>query len=574
MQRPPTQLRTKPKHLQARPYADVLILGGGINGIATFRDLALQGVDVALVELKDFASGTSSASSHMIHGGLRYLENGEFRLVKESVVERNRLLRLAPHYVRPLETTIPIFRTFSGLVSSPIRMVLRNRGKSAHERGALLIKIGLTIYDTFSSVGKQMPRHKFRGKRKTLLEYPRINSEVKYSASYFDASVQKPERLALDVLQDGVDAGGGRARAVNYVGAVGRGATLDSVRLQDADSGALFDFTSKVVLNATGPWVDLTNSTFGHESEFIGATKGSHIVLDHPELLQSINSKEIFFENSDGRIVLIHPINGMLLVGTTDEMHRAEYNPVCTDNDIQYFIDIVGHIFPNVDVNRSHVVFTFSGLRPLPKQDETSPGVVSRDYRLEETTLGRLPFLSLIGGKWTTFRALAEALTDDILLRLSVTRATSTKDLPIGGGKRYPRTEGERASWREATQSDCPINVIERMFERYGTRASEVLAAMPPQPRELTGAPGYYREELAHLARTEAVVHLDDLILRRTSIAFEGLRGPEILDQVTQAVAAELEWDEERCAFEITRAAEILRLQHRISIGQKESPLV
>ena len=200
--------------LAARPHADVLILGGGINGLATFRDLAMQGVDVALVERADYISGASAASSHMIHGGVRYLENGEFRLVHEAVTERNSLLKIAPHYVRPLQTTIPIFSTFSGLLSAPLRFLRHGKGKP-RERGAALIKIGLVIYDSFSRGGGQVPRHAFLGRTRSLAELPDLNPKVKYTATYWDASVHDPERLAIDVLRDGTRAGGDRARAAN-----------------------------------------------------------------------------------------------------------------------------------------------------------------------------------------------------------------------------------------------------------------------------------------------------------------------------------------------------------------------
>ena len=153
------------------PRAQVLVIGGGINGIGTFRDLALQGVDVVLVERNDFVSGASAASSHMIHGGIRYLENGEFRLVKESVHERNGLLKIAPHYVKPLQTTIPIFSTFSGILAAPLRFLTHKQGKPK-ERGAFLIKIGLTIYDSFSRDGGTVPRHQFHGRKKSLAELP------------------------------------------------------------------------------------------------------------------------------------------------------------------------------------------------------------------------------------------------------------------------------------------------------------------------------------------------------------------------------------------------------------------
>lgn len=198
--------RADVRELRMRPSADVLVIGGGINGLATFRDLALQGVDVALVERADYLSGASSASSHMIHGGIRYLENGEFRLVNESVHERNRLLRNAPHYVRPLQTTIPIYSTFSGILSAPLRLLTHKQG-TPRERGALLIKVGLVLYDSFSRDGGTVPRHQFHGRGRSLAALPQLNPTVKYTATYFDASVNEPERLGLDVLADGIAAG-------------------------------------------------------------------------------------------------------------------------------------------------------------------------------------------------------------------------------------------------------------------------------------------------------------------------------------------------------------------------------
>ncbi|MBC7441269.1 MAG: FAD-dependent oxidoreductase, partial [Ramlibacter sp.] len=205
--------------IQNRPRAQVLIIGAGINGIATFRDLALQGVDVAIVDKGDYVSGASSASSHMIHGGVRYLENGEFRLVKESVEERNSLLKIAPHYVKPLKTTIPIYSTFSGVMSAPMRFLTHRQG-AAQERGALLIKIGMMLYDSFSRDGGTVPRHEFKGRKQALAALPHLNPTLKYTATYYDAAMHDPERLALDVLRDGLDTGT-HARAGNYVEAIG-----------------------------------------------------------------------------------------------------------------------------------------------------------------------------------------------------------------------------------------------------------------------------------------------------------------------------------------------------------------
>ncbi|HIY65589.1 MAG TPA: FAD-dependent oxidoreductase, partial [Candidatus Agrococcus pullicola] len=250
----------------------VLIVGGGINGIALFRDLSLQGVDAVLLERSDFASGASAASSHMIHGGIRYLENGEFRLVRESVQERNALLKSAPHYVKPLQTTVPIYSTFSGILSAPLRFLTHSTGKPK-ERGAVLIKLGLTIYDLFSRDGGSVPRHKFLGRRRSLAELPELDESIKYTATYFDASMHDPERLALDVLQDARSSNAG-SFALNYVEAIGRDDA--GVLVRDRESGEEFSIAADVIVNTSGPWTDLTNEALGRATQFMGGTKGSH----------------------------------------------------------------------------------------------------------------------------------------------------------------------------------------------------------------------------------------------------------------------------------------------------------
>jgi glycerol-3-phosphate dehydrogenase len=563
---PTPATRSDVKALRERGEVDVLVVGGGINGIATFRDLALQGVNVALVERGDFVSGASSASSHMVHGGVRYLENGEFRLVKEAVTERNRLLKTAPHYVKPLETTIPIFKTFSGILSAPFRLlVTHGRGKPS-ERGALLIKIGLIIYDTFSRDGGTVPRHRFHGRKKSLAAFPLMNPDVKYTATYYDASMHDPERLALDVLRDGVESGAGRASAVNYVSAVGM--KDGAVVVRDEVSGEEFPVRAKVVVNASGPWTDITNDSLGMPTRFMGGTKGSHIVLDNPELLAATKGREIFFENSDGRIVLIYPLKDRVLVGTTDIDADPATPVVCTDDEIQYFFDLIGQVYPDLTVDRSQIVYTFSGIRPLPRHDDTAPGFVSRDYRIVDDTHEGTPILSLVGGKWTTFRALAEHLSTRALETLGRPHPRSTAGLPVGGGAGYPRTPADRRRWVQEHASGHAPELVDRMLTRYGTRASDVLAAIPVDAAPLEHADGYFREELAHIAATEQAVHLIDILLRRTSIAFVGGMSLQTLREVADAVAAPLGWDAERVEAEIDGAVKILKEAHRVEFEE------
>ena len=555
--------------LQDRPSADVLIIGGGINGLATFRDLALQGVDVALVERGDFLSGASSASSHMIHGGVRYLENGEFRLVNESVHERNGLLRTAPHYVRPLQTTIPIHSMFSGLLSAPLRFLTHRQG-APKERGAFLIKVGLTIYDSFSRDGGSVPRHSFHGRKRSLAELPRLNPDVKYTATYYDASVNEPERLGLDVLADALAAG--PVRAANYVEAVGT--EDDAVTLRDRETGSEFRFTARIVVNASGPWTDLTNGALGQPSRLMGGTKGSHIVLDNAELLAATAGREIFFENNDGRIVLIQPIKGRVMVGTTDLEADPSQPALCTEEEVDYFFDLVSHVFPTIRLDRSQIVYRFAGIRPLPAHEDTQPGFVSRDYRIVESDVSTLPdtrVLSLVGGKWTTFRALGEQLADRVLAELGAERTVSTVDLPIGGGRDFPRTHDQRTYWVEAHRDDLPRDRVDQLLARYGTRAADVIDSLAESPDSpLANDPSYSRNEVMHLAREEHVVHLLDVVLRRTNHAFTGEVTVDLLAELAETVGDALGWDEQRRADEVLWASDELATAHGMLLEPAE----
>lgn len=582
---PASGARASVQDLRERPHAKVLIVGGGINGVGTFRDLALQGVDVALVERGDYCQGASGASSHMIHGGIRYLENGEFRLVRESVVERNRLLRIAPHYVKPLQTTIPIFSTFSGVLSAPLRFLTHKQQGRPKERGAFLIKLGLSLYDSFSRDGGTVPRHQFRGRKRALAELPDLHPGIKYAATYFDASVHNPERLTLDVLQDGEKAGlvtgswSATARASNYVSlqsvttgapsGIGSPEGGSTVQLRDELTGEVFDFTADVIVNTTGAWVDLTNQAMGAASAFMGGTKGSHMVLDHPGLLDACKGREIFFEHTDGRIVLIYPMGDRVLVGTTDVDADMGEDAVCTDGEIEYFLELIGHVFPDITVDRGQIVYTFSGVRPLPRHDATQPGFVSRDYRIERRASGPgAIILSLVGGKWTTFRALAEHMTNTVLAELGMERKVSTAKLAIGGGAGFPADEAGIQKWIKSHASagrDADRTAV--LLTRYGTRAGDVIGYLDAGPdRLLRSTRELSVRELEYMAGHEQIGHLVDVLIRRTSLAFRGLVTGELLNEVCEVLAGPLGWDAAARTAEIHHAQEVLDRFHRVKV--------
>ncbi|PZE78475.1 glycerol-3-phosphate dehydrogenase/oxidase [Curtobacterium sp. MCBD17_019] len=574
-----TALRPNVAAITDRPTAQVLVVGGGINGIATFRDLALQGVDVVLVERNDYASGASAASSHMIHGGIRYLENGEFRLVRESVQERNGLIKIAPHYVKPLQTTMPVFSTFSGIMNAPLRM-LTHKQRSTKERGAALIKIGMTLYDSFSRDGGSVPKHRFLTKKAALEDMPALNHDLKYTGTYYDASVHEPERLALDVLKDGLAAGTGNgsaatARSANYVEAVG---TRDGgVLLRDVESGTEFVVTAPVVVNASGPWTDLTNAAFGGETAYMGGTKGSHIVVDNPELLAATKGREIFFENDDGRIVLIYPLKGRVLIGTTDIDADPAEPAVCTEEEVDYFFDLVRHVFPQIALDREHIVYRYSGIRPLPRHEDTAPGFVSRDYRIVETPiegLGSATVLSLVGGKWTTFRALSAHLSTEVTNRLDVTRKVDTTGMPIGGGKDFPTTDSDRALWVQTHRDGLDPAAVDRLLTRYGTRATEVIDVLLDQPVvPLETDPELTTAEVAFFAEREHAVHLSDVVLRRTNLAFVGGVTIELLTELADVLATALQWTSDERDEEIAATLEELRVAHGVVVPLGSTPV-
>ena len=562
---------TRQETLQAirnNPDVSVLIIGGGVNGIGTFRDLALQGVDALLVERSDFGSGTSAASSHMLHGGLRYLENGEFRLVNEALHERDRLLRNAPHYAKPLRTTIPVFRWFSGLLNAPLKFagLLDRPG----ERGALAVKLGLAFYDFLVRNERAMPRHEFRLRADALREYPQLNPAIVCAATYYDAWMPFPERICLELALD-AEACNEHCYALNYVSAIaGDG---DSVTLRDELTGETWRVKPKVVVNAAGPWIDLVNEGLGlGDQRFIGGTKGSHLILDHPALLEATRGSEFYFENEDGRLVLILPYFNRVMIGTTDIRIDKPDEAVTSDAEIDYLLAMVNKVFPGIRVERSNIVFTFSGVRPLPNSEGGMTGQISRDHSIRTIAPDSercFPIHSLIGGKWTTFRAFAEQTSDLVLSDLRRQRRCSTAKLPIGGGRDYPRDEAAREQWlgELGRRSEFPLARLSQLFERYGTRAQGIASYLGAgKDCALRHHAGYSRREVEFILREEKVARLDDLLLRRSLIAMLGELTRELLHELAEIAAETLCWSAERKAQEIERAIKILRVRHCVEL--------
>ncbi|PWK65689.1 glycerol-3-phosphate dehydrogenase/oxidase [Aminobacter sp. AP02] len=547
--------------LRERPDIAVLVIGGGINGISVFRELALQGVDVLLVDKGDYCSGASAALSRMVHGGLRYLENGEFKLVRESLVERDRLLKNAPHYVAPLPTTVPIFDTFSGIANGAVRFLGLTRRPS--RRGALVIKAGLTMYDLFTRARRLMPTHRFRGRAETLKTWPAINPDIRSSATYYDAWVSRPERLGLEMLFDAI-ASGHTARALNYTAVA---ASDDGLALTDTLTGEALPVRPKLIINATGGWIDLTNKAIGADApRMMGGTKGSHLIVDNAELHDALGGHMVYYENEDGRICILFPYLGKVLIGSTDIRVDDPDQVRCEDDERSYILQSLAFVFPSIVIADDEIVFRFAGVRPLPASDDSFTGRIPRDHFCEFVEAsGNLPAtLCMIGGKWTTFRSFGEMAADMALERLGMKRNKSTEDLAIGGGRNFP---ADPAIWCTAlaTKHRLAVERAQQLFERYGTSAVDF--AVPLAADEMLPQSDYSSGEIRRIIEREQVESLADIFLRRTTIAISGGLNLALIDAVLDILAASKGWDAAQAAAERSAFLGLLAHQHGIDLS-------
>jgi len=550
--------------IKANPEVDVLIVGAGINGAGTFRDLALNGVNVLLVDRGDFCSGTSATSSHMAHGGIRYLENGEFRLVREAVAERNRMIENAPHLVRPLPTVIPIFKIFSGLLNAPLKFL--NWLDRPSERGALVIKIGLIFYDSFTRKQKTVPRHKFYSREEALKNYPHLNSKIKYAALYYDGQLLSPERMTVEIILDGEDEGK-HAKALNYATLTGFNRTQAIIR--DLVTGEELIVNPKVIINAAGPWVDDVNDKLGFSDKMIGGTKGSHLVIKNDLLREAVGVSEFFFENKDGRIVLLLPFFDRVIVGTSDLPIENPDDARCTKEEEEYFLDLIKRVFPTIPVTHEQIVFRFSGVRPLEYMKAKTTGQITRDHSMKFNEVGGIPVISLVGGKWTSFRAFSEQATDEALKRLGVHRKSSTESIPLRGGVNFPVSENEKEKYVHSLREKTGLSAdyISILFERYGTRASQISDYVTKSNGHfLSSIENWHSAEVKFIIETEKPIHLDDFLLRRSILGWLGNVRPLMIEEFSKIMGDSCNWSESKRHEEIEYLKKVFLEYYGVSL--------
>ena len=412
----------------------VLILGAGINGTAIARELVLNQIPVVVVDAADIASGATSGSSRLIHGGLRYLEYGDFRLVRESVQERERLLRLAPDFVCPLEISIPVQRRLGGWLSAA-RRFLGGRGASTPgNRGLWLVKVGLWLYDRYAK-SDTLPKHCVWPAG--VGDAPPLDKRFRWLCSYWDAQIQFPERFAVALLTDAqsiAEEAGIEFQVHTYHEARLNGSRIDVVSTRKEAAEPTYCCEPSLILNTTGAWVDRTLQTLKIESRpLTTATKGSHLLTFHESLRAAIGDAGLYFEASDGRPVFVLPFGAGVLIGTTDTVFEQDpREALATDEEIEYLLRAVNDVLPKIDLARRDIAMHYAAVRPLPSSAGARPGAISREHHLEEHTNSPIPLLSVVGGKLTTCRSLAEQVADTILQRLDQPRVADsrTRSLP------------------------------------------------------------------------------------------------------------------------------------------------
>lgn len=491
---------------------DVLVIGGGIAGAGIALEAARVGVRTALVEARDFASGTSSRSSKLVHGGLRYLAQGKFGLTRESVRERNALLRDAPDLVTPREFLVPV--------------------RAGAKNGRIKIGVALAVYDFFAGARSR----RWRDAQDLLDEVPVVApDDLQGGWSYADAETDDA-RLVLRVLQE---AQGHGAIAVNYLAVEDllRGAAgVEGARLRDAETGETFEVAARLVVNAAGVWSDRLRDKIGAAPK-LRPLRGSHLLFaaDRIPLSQALG----FFAQGDGRPIFAVPWEGAVLVGTTDVDHHADLDdePRISREEFDYLLTSAQREFPTLGLRESDIVSTWAGVRPVVASGaHVDPSRETRDHLI----LGEGGLLTVTGGKLTTFRSTAVAALRKAAARVpALARASETSCVfaPVA-----QRLEG------------APPDIARRLIARYGAGAPDVMKAAQPGELETIGPTRTVWAELRWAFRAEDVLHLEDAMLRRTRLGLLIRNGAgETLERVGAIACAETGWNDARWRSETER---------------------
>ena len=514
-----------------RKELDILVIGGGIVGTGAALDAVTRGLSVGMVEARDWASGTSSRSSKLVHGGIRYLEQLDFRLVREALIERGLLLqRLAPHLVKPVRFLYPLT-------------------KPVIER--LYVGAGMLLYDLFSYTGGRkpgVPHHRHLTRRQLLRAAPSLAGDAFVGGlTYYDAQVDDA-RYVSTLARTASFYGAHVASRVRVEGFLKVGQRVVGVTAHDLETGERFEIRARQVVNATGVWTDDTQSMVGERGQFkVRASKGVHLVVPRDRF----QSKLGLLLRTEKSVLFVIPWGRHWLIGTTDtDWNLDKAHPAATAADIDYILGHVNRVLA-VKLTREDVEGVYAGLRPLLAHESEETSKLSREHIVTHSVPG---LVVVAGGKWTTYRVMAKDAIDAAVDALDGRiPGSTTEEIPLLGA------EGYQAAWNKRAKIARAFGVhkvrVEHLLNRYGVMTDELLDLIRSDPsllEPLPGADDYIGAEVVYAATHEGALHLDDVLARRTRISIESWdRGVSAAPVAAALMASALGWDEARTEREV-----------------------
>lgn len=489
---------------------DVVVIGGGVTGCGTALDAVARGLDVALVEQRDFAAGTSSRSSKMFHGGLRYLEQFEFGLVREALRERNLMVsRLCPYLATPSRFLYPLTHRF-------------------WERP--YVGAGVLLYDVLARLGAStLPGHQHHTKAGALRLAPGIKAESLVGAVSYSDVIVDDARHTVILARTAAGHGADLATSARVVGLSRDGDRVDGVEVHDLETGGLFELRARAVINTTGVWTDEIEEMAGQHLDNVRASKGIHIVVPR----SAIDLETGLILPTEKSVLFVIPWGAFWIIGTTDtDWDLRLAHPAASRTDIEYLLMHINRVLEK-PLTKDVIVGVYAGLRPLLQGESEATSKLSREHSVRRVRPG---LISVAGGKYTTYRVMAEDAVDAVLTELGKPiKRSVTRRIPLVG-----------ASGEHPANSILPRS--ERLYRRYGDRASDLEGLISQDPslgEDVEGASPYLRAEIVYGVSHEGALHLDDILTRRTRISIETThRGTESAREVAELMAPILEWDQ------------------------------
>lgn len=506
----------------SRTELDILVVGGGITGVATARDAAMRGFRVACVEMEDFAYGTSSRSSKLIHGGLRYLEQANFRLVFEGTRERATLRKNAPHLVRPIKFLVPVYE--------------------GAKHGVLALGVGLWMYDQLAGK-RRYGRHSRHNPAQLEALEPTLRQEgLRGGAVYFDCMTDDA-RLCVENAVSAHRSGAIMLNRVRFAEAVrDSGGRVVGAIVEDRLSGDRVEVRCKVLVHCAGPWTDDVLQRSGESTGMLRTTKGIHVLV--PWSKMPVNHAVVMASRSDRRVLFAIPRGRVTLIGTTDTDYAGDPDDVhATPEDVEYLMEAVRHYFGAHAPTTADIVATYAGLRPMVRDDAESPYDVSREHTVVQRDDGTV---TIAGGKYTTYRLMASDVVRAAMRSMGLKRnerpRCPTVNARLPGGVGFGVDEVDSAVSALTHVSGLPEDVSRHLVDTYGGRHGEVAAAWGG--RVLEGKP-FCWGEIDHAVHEESALTIADVLIRRVPIYYEAPdQGLECVSAIAERMGSVLGWDD------------------------------